>query len=355
MSAPYLSVIVPAYNCAPTLSRVLAALAASDLPRAEWELIVADDGSTDTTPTVAARLADRVVRVADGPKGPAAARNKGAEGAIGDILVFVDADVCVTSATLRQFATLFRAQPDLGAAFGAYDAEPEAPGVVSQYRNLLHHYVHTMSPGPAVTFWAGCGAMRREVFDAARGYDAERYRRPQIEDIELGYRLTARGIPIVLCPEIQGKHLKRWTLLGGVITDFRDRGVPWMQLILERGEIASAGPLNLAIREKLFTLLAAPALALLVVALLFSSTFLAAVAGLALLAIIIGNASMIGWFARRRGPWFAACIIPLRVLYYAQNAISAAWAIVGHLRGRNGNGRVAGARDGKFLPTGTSS
>ena len=44
MTTPYLSVIVPAYNCAPTLSRVLAALVASDLPRAEWELIVADDG-----------------------------------------------------------------------------------------------------------------------------------------------------------------------------------------------------------------------------------------------------------------------------------------------------------------------
>jgi cellulose synthase/poly-beta-1,6-N-acetylglucosamine synthase-like glycosyltransferase len=348
MTRPYLSVIVPAFNCAPALTRALAALAASDLPRAEWELIVADDGSTDETPRVAELVADRVARVADGPKGPGAARNEGAKDARGDVLVFIDADVCVAPSALRQFAELFRARTELGAAFGAYDAAPEAPGLVSQYRNLLHHYVHSTSPGPAMTFWAGCGAVRRTAFDAAGGFDAVRYPRPQIEDIELGYRLNALGHPILLVPEITGKHLKRWTFRGGVVTDFRDRGVPWMHLILERREIAAAGPLNLAVREKAFTVLAPLGVIALLASLVLHSVALAIVAIVALTVVVAGNAPLLRWFASVRGWRFALAVIPLRLAYYVLNAVSAGWAMLAHMSGSH---RAGKSRDDKFLPS----
>ena len=329
---PLLTVIVPAYNCAPTLARTLDALSASDLPREQWELIVADDGSTDDTPRAATRVADRVVRVAHGPRGPGFARNEAARAATGDVLVFVDADVCVSPTALSQFAALFRHRPELGAAFGAYDTAPEAATVVSQYRNLLHHYVHSLSPGPAITFWAGCGAMRREVFAAVGGFDVVRYRRPQIEDIELGYRLTALGIPILLCPEIQAKHLKRWTVRGGFVTDFRDRGVPWMQLLLERREVAAAGPLNLQAREKLFTLLTPSGLALLLAAPFARSIWMAITGIVALVVVVGGNASLLRWFAQMRGRSFAVRIIPLRLAYYVLNALSGVWGAVLHFR-----------------------
>lgn len=352
MSTPYLSVIVPAYNCAPTLARVITSLAASDLPRGEWELIVADDGSTDTETPRVALMADRVVRVADGPGGPGRARNDGAEAARGEVLVFVDADVCVSRTALRQFAELFRATPALGAAFGAYDLAPEAPGLVSQYRNLLHHYVHSTSPGPAVTFWAGCGAVRRTAFEATGGFDAVRYRRPQIEDIELGYRLSALGWPILLVPEIMGTHLKRWTFRGGVVTDFRDRGVPWMELILERKEVAAAGPLNLAIREKVFTVIAPLGVVALLGGLVFRSWPLALPGVAAVFAIIVGNAALLAWFARERGWGFAARVVPLRLAYYTLNAVSAGWAVLGHLRHSDSTGA---SRGDKFLPSRASS
>ena len=352
MTRPYLSVIVPAFNCGPALRRSLAALSASDLPRADWELIVADDGSTDDTPRVAGQSADRVVHVPEGPKGPARARNDGAQDAQGDVLVFIDADVCVAPQTLRQFAALFRARPELGAAFGAYDLVPDAPGVVSQYRNLLHHYVHSQSPGPATTFWAGCGAVRRTAFVAVGGFDAVRYPRPQIEDIELGYRLSALGYPILLVPEITGTHLKRWTFRGGVITDFRDRGVPWMHLLLERRETAAAGPLNLALREKVFTLLAPLGLALLVASLVFGSMVLALSAIGVFFCIIAGNASLLRWFGHVRGWRFAVAVVPLRVAYYVLNAISAGWAMLvpaGRFH------RAGPVRDDKLLPSRASS
>jgi hypothetical protein len=63
-------------------------------------------------------------------------------------------------------------ESDIAAVLGAYDTAPPVPRLVSQYRNLLHHYVHAQSPGDAETFWTGWGAMRREVF--AQGSVEER-------------------------------------------------------------------------------------------------------------------------------------------------------------------------------------
>ena len=234
----------------------------------------------------------------------------------------------VSVTALAQFASLFRERPELGAAFGAYDLAPEAPGIVSQYRNLLHHYVHATSAGPAITFWAGCGAVRRTAFVASGGFDAERYRRPQIEDIELGYRLTAMGYPIVLRPEIQGMHLKRWTIRGGMVTDVRDRGVPWMELLLERRELAAAGPLNLRPREKWLTLLAPLAAGMALGSLVLRSPQVGGVAVLAFVPLIVGNLPLIRWFALVRGWRFAVAIVPLRLSYYLLNSFSAAWAVL---------------------------
>ena len=51
------------------------------------------------------------------------------------------------------------------------------------------------------------------------GFDARRYPRPSIEDVELGGRLSGRG-RLVLDPALQGTHLKEWTLASMVVTDF---------------------------------------------------------------------------------------------------------------------------------------
>ena len=330
MSRPILSVIVPAYKCEAYLQQCLQGLLSSDLPRTSWELVVVDDGSTDNTAAVARAVADRVLRVADGPRGPAHARNLGARHAAGTVLVFVDADVVVAPTTLRGFAALFAADPALGAAFGAYDDAPAATDFISQYRNLLHRYVHTLHPGEADTFWAGCGAVKRDIFLAVGGFDALRYPRPQIEDIELGYRLREYGARIVLDPMLTGKHLKRWTFGNMVRTDLHERAIPWMHLILRRGEAMQRGPLNLRVREKLYTVFTATAIAATIGALLFANNALAYTAAFCVVVVLLGNASLLSWFGSRRGFFFAAGVAPLRLLYYAEAGLGAAWAIVTH-------------------------
>jgi GT2 family glycosyltransferase len=325
-----MSVIVPAYQCARMLSACIDGLNASDLPRSAWELIVVDDGSTDDTAAVAERSADVVLRVADGPRGPAFARNLGARAARGEVLVFIDADVVVGRSTLRGFADHFASEPSVAAIFGAYDDSPADPGVVSQYRNLLHRYVHARDAGEAETFWAGCGAVRRDAFLAVGGFDAVRYPRPQIEDIELGYRLKARGERIVLDPELVGTHLKRWTLFRMLRTDLRERAIPWMHLLLSRRTVVGDGPLNLAVGEKVLTALAGIGTGSLVLALVTQVAALGWLAAACAAMIIVGNAKLFGWFARRRGWMFAVATMPLRLLFYVVSAVGGAWAIVTH-------------------------
>jgi glycosyltransferase involved in cell wall biosynthesis len=183
-----LSVIIPVHNGAATLQRCWEALQRSDCH--DYECIVVDDASSDATPGVAAAFPATLVTLAR-RGGPARARNHGAARARGEILVFIDSDVCVHTDTLRRMDQHFREHPGAAAVFGSYDDAPADTHFLSQYKNLFHHYVHHRSRSNAWTFWAGCGAIRRDVFLQAGGFD-ESFTRPSVEDIDLGLR---RGPP----------------------------------------------------------------------------------------------------------------------------------------------------------------
>ncbi len=121
--------------------------------------------------------------------------------------------------------------PALSALIGSYDDDPHTKDFLSQYRNLMHHYVHQAGQEAASTFWSGCGAIRRRVFEEVSGFN-ETYGRPAIEDIELGYRLHQNGHKVLLDHDLTVKHLKQWTFWKLVKTDIFDRGIPWTELIL---------------------------------------------------------------------------------------------------------------------------
>ena len=329
-TSPALTVVMPVWNGASVLHRSLDALEASQLSPHLWELIVVDDGSRDTSPQLAEERGHTVVRVEGGPRGPAHARNKGAERANGRILVFVDADVCVHPDTLARFLRLFDEHSDLGAAFGAYDALPADTRFLSQYRNLYHRYVHLRGAGKAETFWAGCGAVRRDVFEDVGGFDADRYPRPAVEDIELGYRIRGAGWNILLDPGIQGTHLKRWTLGDLLVTDLVFRGIPWMRLLLEESRRPS---LNVGSRDRLRVLLVGMGGLALVAGLAFGTEWLLVGAALLTLAVL-ANASLHRWFAEARGWGFSARAVPFTLMHDAVSCVSVAIAVVGHLAAR---------------------
>ena len=327
---PYLSVIVPVYQGEKVLPLSLGALSLSTLPRESWELIVVDDASTDDTAMLAANYADTVVRLPGKPHGPAYARNRGFEVARGEVVVFVDADACVHADVLARFAVLFASEADVSAAFGSYDSAPSDTGFISQYRNLLHHYHHQNNPGDAQTFWAGCGAIRSEVFASAGMYDEWHFPRPQIEDIELGHRIRALGKRIVLRPEIQCAHLKRWTFRGMIVTDLTDRGVPWARLLVAQGATLKSKSLNLKTMEKINTVLVWSALFFVLAALVFRRSQLLFGALDCLMPVLFINRPLYAFFERVRGFWFAFRVVPLHVLYYLLNGVAAGFGWLLH-------------------------
>jgi len=313
---PDITVIVPVYNGRAFLARCLTTLTACDYR--SFDCIVVNDGSTDGSGAIARKFPVRVLDLAGGPFGPAYARNRGAEAARGKILFFVDADVMLAPDALHRIAMLFQGQPTLAAAFGSYDALPEAQGVVSQYRNLLHHFVHQTGQSEASTFWAGCGAIRHSVFETIGGFDEKRYTTASIEDIELGYRLRNAGFTILLDKSLQGKHLKHWNLFSLLRTDISRRAIPWTRLILETGKIPS--DLNLKWGQRVSFGLTALALGFAVLSPM--APRLLVLCGAALLAVLFLNRKLYAFFLRQKGLLFTARCVPLHLLYFVYSGLS---------------------------------
>jgi len=247
---PSVSVVIPVRNSAEFLRTCLDRLARSTTP--PLEILVVDDASTDDSAQVAETAGARVLHT-EKQSGPAAARNLAAGEARGDVLLFIDADVLAQPDTIEHVHDAFESDPELDALIGSYDDSPSSEDFLSQYKNLMHHFVHQQASGEACTFWSGCGAIRRETFLEHGGFD-ESYGRPAVEDIELGYRLFQAKRKMVLDRGLQVKHLKRWTFWDLLRTDIVHRGIPWTELILRDRRMPN--DLNLQLSQRVSVALA---------------------------------------------------------------------------------------------------
>lgn len=303
-----ISIIVPVNNGGQNWTRVLDALAALD--PAPDEILIVDDGSTDESATRARERGLTVLQTPQPRSGPAVARNLGAQHARGDILFFLDADVVVyPDAVARVLVAI--ADENVSAVFGSYDDAPDDAALLSQYKNLQHHYVHQHSARNATTFWAGCGAIQRDVFLQCGGFD-ETYARPSIEDIELGYRLTRAGKKILLEPDLQVKHLKRWTLRAWLASDICDRALPWSELLARQTDVPR--DLNLNAASRVSALLCWLGVFCFGAAFFFPALWFG-VAG-CLAALVALNFDFYRFLYKKRGAWFVLRAAPLHWFYF---------------------------------------
>ncbi|MAE96183.1 MAG: glycosyl transferase [Deltaproteobacteria bacterium] len=334
--APTVSAIMPVYNgrgyMAESLPPLIDLVASGRL----LEVIVVDDGSTDGSGGWAAERGARVLQSA-GRVGPGAARNQAAREARGDVVLFVDADVVVHPDVVDHLSAAFGSE-DVVAVFGSYDDAPPHPSFASQYMNLRHHHVHHEAAGEASTFWAGCGAVRREAFLACGGYDAQRFDRPSVEDIELGLRLRQAGGRIRLVPEMQGTHLKQWTTWGVIHTDVTCRAIPWSRMLMS--DPGAELDLNAGGAEQGKAILAGLFVLSLPLALLGGAWPL--VGATLFLAAILANRGLFSLFRRRRGWLFAAGALAFHQLYYLYSGLVFVACWLEHRLGRAPEPKVRG-------------
>jgi glycosyltransferase involved in cell wall biosynthesis len=188
-----ISVVIPALNAADTLPLQLRALSLQS-GDAEHEVIVADNGSTDTTAQVAtAWRSDLRIRVVDASScsGAAAARNLGVRAAGGSLLAFTDADDVVLPGWLRTWANLsadavFATGPIV--PFWSTDGPPPASVVASAPSTLLDFLPYALGTNLAV---------RRDAFESVGGFPEE-FRAG--EDVAFSWRLQLAGVHLDFCP-----------------------------------------------------------------------------------------------------------------------------------------------------------
>ena len=319
----FFSIIIPVYNGADHLPICLNSVQSSTFT--DWELIVVDDASTDASAAIAEEWGAQVLQI-NGRSGPAAARNIGAERANGRYLFFTDSDCQLHSDALQQAADILQVSPQLDALIGSYDNAPAAANFLSQVKNLHHHYIHQTSQSAAQTFWTGCGAIKRKRFYQLGGFNATRYPRPSIEDIELGYRLIAQGGKIRLAAAVQVKHLKRWHWLSLLRSDIFARAIPWTQLLREQKIITA--DLNLQWLHRLSALL----VLLLIMSLVVLPRFprIRPLIPLCLANLLLLNRQLYQFFHRQQGSLFTLQAILWHWFYYLYSLLAFIFSYLNH-------------------------
>ncbi len=313
---PQISIIIPVFNGEKFLPQCLNAINRSR--QSFHELIVVDDCSTDESAEIS-RQAGAVVYQMPHQSGPAAARNFGAAKAVGDVLMFIDVDVVIKPDAIGRIAARFDEDPELTALFGSYDDEPGERNFLSQYRNLLHHFVHQTSNPEASTFWTGLGAVRRRAFLEQGGFDTAQFPLPSIEDIEFGRRLRASGRRITLDRDIQGKHLKRWDAVSVLRTDIFQRAWPWSKLLLtSRQKILN--DMNLKTNDRLSSALVLSSTGILPISCFLPEILL--LFGVLLILFALLNRRLLNFLYRKKGISFTAAAFPWLWLYFFYSGLT---------------------------------
>jgi len=212
LAFPFVSVIVPVYNAPEAVRRCVASLLAQDYPRERFEVIVADNGSTDDTAEIAGEFDVRVIR-ADRAKGSYAARNDGARQARGDLFAFCDADEVASPSWLRRLVAEMK-EGYGGAAGALLAADTGISGPVAEYASRDAAFHPSDRPIDIRLAPTGNVLYRRDVFETLRGFREDTLTGA---DFDFSLRVTSRlGLKVRFVPDAVVWHAPRGSL-GGLL------------------------------------------------------------------------------------------------------------------------------------------
>ena len=306
-----ISVIIPTRNRNHTLGRCLASLKKSTHP--PCEVIVVDDCSKENCSSIVESFGFRTIRL-DEPHEAESARNRGAQLAKGDILVFTDSDMVLQPDVLKRIHDHLSTNR-YAAVSGVCTPETDDKKLAARYKNLWLYYSYVNSPRNFDWFVTSIGAVRKKVFFELKGF---RTTYPTISgggDLEFGRRLKEAGKKIRLDTAIQGKHLKRYTIWSLLRNDYV-RGKGWFEFaagkrvlwhVLKRFRIGNIYPAFIASVLISLSLLVSLVLALLDGIFLYLAMFFA-------LVHLLMNYSLFRFFRREAGAGFLLKAIPMSFL-----------------------------------------
>ena len=192
------SVIIPAYNEEANLQRCLECVASQTISHDHFEVIVVDNGSTDSTATIAKAFVHRMpVKVESRPKGAVSAvRNHGSSVSSGEVLAFLDADCFAPEDWLAEALSC----APVSGMWGAHYIVPQDIGWVGR---VWFEYQATPRTGPVSFLPAGDLFIRRKDFDRLGGFDESI---ETSEDVDLCSRAAAAGMPVIAIPALAVTH-----------------------------------------------------------------------------------------------------------------------------------------------------
>jgi len=223
MEMTRISIIVPVLNEAQGISESLAALA--PLRARGHEVIVVDGGSSDKTPDLARRAADRV---ASAPRGRASQMNAGAALARGEVLVFLHADTRLPEGAGERILQGLAAS---GRAWGRFDVRIEGASV---FLPVIAFFMNQRSRATGIATGDQAIFVRREAFRRAGGFPPLEL----MEDIALTRSLKRVSRPLCLAEKAVTSG-RRWERHGVLRTVFL---MGWLRLAFFFG----AAPASLA-------------------------------------------------------------------------------------------------------------
>ncbi len=205
------SIIIPMYNAQGTIKACLDVIFSSE--NKDFEVIVVDDKSTDESALIAKTYPCRLITLEEN-KGAAFSRNIGKDNAQGQILVFIDADVVIKKDTLKLIDKSFKEDKYIVAVTGLLSRECPYKDFFSQYKNLYMHYIFKKCPRFVDFLYGSIIAIERDHFLPFN----ETFK--ITDDTELGQRYKKMNKKILLNPELEVIHLKRYNFKNIIQNDF---------------------------------------------------------------------------------------------------------------------------------------
>ena len=342
---PYLSIVIPAYKEKESLPELLKSIFSSSFQN--FEVIIGDDASpTPLERLLGSKFSDKNnlqwVRL-EKNQGPAAARNRAAKLAKGEILVFFDADVRLYPDTLEKIAAHFKKDADLHALTGVWDKKQKSKALFPQYKALRDwsYWINERNRGEYYyLFSTRCAAIKRKIFERLGGFNSN-FR--QMEDVELTYRIAQR-YAIIFCDDVKVHHEFEdfWT----VAKKYFWRSFYWSKLYSKRRKFDPVATTSWEMLTAVYGVFSLP----LIVLGVFSNLFL--ILGLVcFLAHLFFLRKFLGFVFKEKGLFFTFYSIAAGLALYYFIALGGAWSIMS--RGNKGAGEQGNKGTGEQGNKGT--